>query len=151
MVGGCTGLPYLHIQPSRRWCMWLFCNWPPFLWYSPSAVVALFTPPATCSVVINAFCISGWCTSLMLDLGAMSHIMLNGGVTKAIPLTRSLWQGCQLNPSLFAIATHPNTVKMHEFASYREIIGLVLPPRKQLIVKELVDDSILFLKRYLII
>jgi hypothetical protein len=66
----------------------------------------------------------------MLGLGAMSHLMLNSGITKAIPLIRSVRQGCPFGPLLFVIVTHSNLVKMHELAIYREIVGLVLPSRK---------------------
>ena len=66
---------------------------------------------------------------LLLGLGAMSHIMLNGGVTKAIPLKRSLRQGCPLSPLLFSIVTHLILVKMHELATCGEI---ALPSGKQL-------------------
>ena len=83
---------------------------------------------------------------LLVGFGAVSHIMLNGGVTKAIPLARSLRQGCPLSPLLFAIATHPILVKMHELATCGEIVGLALPSGKQLIAQALADDSFLFLK-----
>jgi hypothetical protein len=82
----------------------------------------------------------------MLGLGAMSHVMLNGGVTQVIPLTRSVRQGCPLSPLLFYIVTHPILVKMHEFAISRDIVGLVLPSGKQLIAQALADDSFIFLK-----
>ena len=61
--------------------------------------------------------------SLLVGSGAVSHIMLNGGVTKAIPLKRSLRQGCSLSLLLFAIATHPIWVKMHALATCGEIVG----------------------------
>jgi hypothetical protein len=84
--------------------------------------------------------------TFMLGLGAVSHVMLNGGVTQAIPLTRSVRQGCPLSPLLFSIVTHPILVKMHELAISRDIVGLVLPSGKQLIAQALADDSFLFLK-----
>ena len=84
--------------------------------------------------------------TFMLGLGAVSHVMLNGGVTKAIPLRRSVRQGCPLSPLLFAIATHPILVKMQELAISGEIVGLALPSGKQLIAQALADDSFLFLK-----
>ena len=40
----------------------------------------------------------------MLGLGAMPHFILNGEVTKAIPLTKSLRQGCPLSPLIFVLA-----------------------------------------------
>ena len=86
--------------------------------------------------------------SFMLGLGAVSHVMLNGGVTKAISLTRSVRQGCPLSPLLFAIVTHPILVKMHELAICGDIVGLVLPSGKQLIAQALADDSFLFLKAH---
>ena len=84
--------------------------------------------------------------SLLVGLGAVSHVMLNGGVTKAIALKRSLRQGCPLSPLLFAIATHPILVRMHELATRGEIVGLALPSGKHLIAQALADDSFLFLK-----
>ena len=84
--------------------------------------------------------------SLLVGLGAVPHITLNGGVTKAIPLKRSLRQGCSLSLLLFAIATHPIWVKMHALATCGEIVGLTLPLGKQLIAQALTDDSFLFLK-----
>ena len=49
--------------------------------------------------------------TFMFCLSAVSYILLNDGVTKAIPLTRSVRQRCPLSPLLFVIVTHPNLVK----------------------------------------
>ena len=84
--------------------------------------------------------------SLMLGLSALSNVMLNGGVTKAIQLTMSLRQGYPLSPLLFLIATHPILVKMHELATGGEIVGLALQSMKQFVAQALVNDSFLYLK-----
>ena len=42
----------------------------------------------------------------LLGQNATSHVMLNGGVTLKVFLTRSVWQGCPLNPLLFVIGIH---------------------------------------------
>ena len=42
----------------------------------------------------------------LLGQNATSRVMLNGGVTPKVFLTRSVQQGCPLSPLLFAIVTH---------------------------------------------
>ena len=65
--------------------------------------------------------------SLLVGLGAMSHIMLNGGVTNTISLTISLRHGYPLSPLLFVFATHRILVKMHALTTCGEIVELALP------------------------
>ena len=43
----------------------------------------------------------------LLGQNLTSCVMLNGGVTLKVFLTRSVRQECQLSPLLFAIVTHP--------------------------------------------
>ena len=74
-------------------------------------------------------------------LGALSHVMLNGGVTKVIPSTRSLKQRCPLSPSLFVIVTQPNLANMHELGTFGKIVGLAQLLGKQFIMQVLARDS----------
>ena len=48
----------------------------------------------------------------LLGQDAVSRVMLNGGLTSDIALTRSVRQGCPLSPLLFAIITHPLLVML---------------------------------------
>ncbi|MCO5562139.1 hypothetical protein L7F22_015765 [Adiantum nelumboides] len=80
-----------------------------------------------------------------LSLGSQSRIMMNGGVTSPVSLTRSLRQGCPLSPLLFALATHPMLTLLTQLARDREIVGLTLPSGQQLVGQAFSDDSFMFL------
>ena len=84
---------------------------------------------------------------LMYVLGkdAVSHIMMNGGVTRPIPLQKSLRQGCPLSPLLFAIVSHPILIKLYTMARDRQLRGLMLPSGSPYIAQALADDFIMFL------
>ncbi|MCO5552223.1 hypothetical protein L7F22_005735 [Adiantum nelumboides] len=51
-----------------------------------------------------------------LSLGSVSRIMINGGATSPVSLTRSLRQGCPLSPLLFALVTHPMLTLLTQLA-----------------------------------
>ncbi|MCO5583244.1 hypothetical protein L7F22_037153 [Adiantum nelumboides] len=53
--------------------------------------------------------------------------MINGGATSPVSLTRSLHQGCPLNPLLFALVTHPMLALLSQLAQNGEVVGLTLP------------------------
>ena len=76
----------------------------------------------------------------------VSQVMLNGGVTSDISLTRSVLQGYPLSPLLFAIVTHLLLVMLSRLATNDDILGLHLPSGGQLVVQALVDDSFMFLQ-----
>ncbi|MCO5597147.1 hypothetical protein L7F22_051222 [Adiantum nelumboides] len=80
-----------------------------------------------------------------LSLGSQSWIMMNGGVTSPVSLTRSLRQGCPLSPLLFALATHPMLTLLTQLARDGEIVGLTLPSGQQLVGQAFADDSFMFL------
>ena len=82
----------------------------------------------------------------LLGQNATSCVMLNGGVTAKIPLTRSVRQGCPLSPLLFAIVTHPVLVMLSKLADDGNIVGLHLPSGGQLVAQALADDSFMFLQ-----
>jgi hypothetical protein len=66
--------------------------------------------------------------TFILGLCALLHLMLNGGVTNIILLTRLVRQGCPLmSPLLFVIVTHPSLFKMHELVIRRQIWALCYP------------------------
>ena len=44
--------------------------------------------------------------TFLVGQNATSRVMLTGGVTPKNILTKSMQQGCSLNPLLFAIVTH---------------------------------------------
>ena len=77
----------------------------------------------------------------LLGQNATSCVMLNGGVTSKIPLTRSVRQGCPLSPLLFAIVTYPLLVMLSSLATNGEIVGLHLPSSDQLLASALADNS----------
>ena len=52
----------------------------------------------------------------LLGQDAVSRVMLSGGVTSDIAVTRSVRQGCPLSPLLFAIVTHPLLVMLSRLA-----------------------------------
>ncbi|MCO5602437.1 hypothetical protein L7F22_056569 [Adiantum nelumboides] len=79
------------------------------------------------------------------SLGSQSRIMMNGGVTSPVSLTRSLRQGCPLSPLLFALATHPMLTLLTQLARDGEIVGLTLPSGQQLVGQAFADDSFMFL------
>lgn len=81
-----------------------------------------------------------------LSLGSQSRIMMNGGVTSPVSLTRSLRQGCPLSPLLFALVTHPMLTLLTQLARDGEVVGLTLPSGQQLVGQALADDSFMFLK-----
>ena len=76
----------------------------------------------------------------------MSQVMLNGGVTSDISLTRSVLQGCPLSPLLFAIVTHPLLMMLSRLATNGDIVGLPLPSGRKLVAQALADDSFMFLQ-----
>ena len=49
-------------------------------------------------------------------------------------------------PLLFAACTHPLVALLEVAAAKKEIAGMSLPNREQLLVKLFADDSLLFLK-----
>ena len=63
----------------------------------------------------------------------MSRVMLNGGVTSDIALTRSVRQGCPLSLLLFAIVIYPLLVMLSRIATNGDIVGLHLLSGGQLI------------------
>ena len=69
----------------------------------------------------------------LLGQDAVSRVMLNGGVTLDIALTRSVRQGCPLSPLLFATVTHPLLVMLSRLTTNGDIVGLYLPSRGQLV------------------
>ena len=69
--------------------------------------------------------------TFVLALHVLPNVMFNV-VSRVITWTRSLRQGCPLTPLLFAIATHPILLKMHELVTCREIITTALLPQKQI-------------------
>ena len=82
----------------------------------------------------------------LLGQDAVSRVMLNGGVTSDIALTRSVRQGCPISPLLFAIVTHPLLVMLPRLATNGDIVGLHLPSGGQLVAQALADDSFMFLQ-----
>ena len=76
----------------------------------------------------------------------MSQVMLNGGVTSYIALTRSVRQGYPLSPLLFAIVTPPLSVMLSRLTTNGDIVGLHLPSGGQLVAQALADDSFMFLQ-----
>ena len=82
----------------------------------------------------------------LLGQDAVSRVMLNGGVTSDIAITRSIHQGCPLSPLLFAIVTHPLLVMLSRIATNGDIMGLHLPCGGQLVAQALADDSFMFLQ-----
>ena len=82
----------------------------------------------------------------LLGQNATSRVMLNGGVTPKVFLTRSVRQGCPLSPLLFAIVTHPLLVMLSNLATNGDIVGLRLPSGGQLVAQALADDSFMFLQ-----
>ena len=74
------------------------------------------------------------------------RVMLNGGVTLKVFLTRSMQQGCSLSPLLFAIVTYSFLVMLSNLADRGDIVGLHLPSGGQLVEKALADDSFMFLQ-----
>ena len=83
---------------------------------------------------------------ILLGQDAVSRVMLNGGVTSDIALTRSVRQGCPLSPLLFAIVTHPLLVLLSRLATNCDIVGLHLSCGGQLVAQALADDSFMFLQ-----
>ena len=83
---------------------------------------------------------------LLLGRNATSRVMLSGGVTSKVFLTRSMWQGCALSPLLFPIVTHPLLVILSKLATTGNIVGLHLPSSGQLVTQALVIDSFMFLQ-----
>ena len=83
---------------------------------------------------------------VLLRQDAMSRVMLNGGVTSDISLTRSVRQGFPLSPLLFAIVTHPLLVMLSRLATNGDIVGLHLPYGGQLVAQALPDDCFMFLQ-----
>ena len=81
----------------------------------------------------------------VLGEDAVSHIMMNGGITCPIPLQKSLRQGCPLSPLLFAIASHPILVMLNVMAMEGQLVGLSLPSGVPYIAQALADDFIMFL------
>ena len=61
----------------------------------------------------------------VLGEDAVSHIMMNGGISRPISLHKSLWQ--PLSPLLFAIASHPILVMLNVMAMEGQLVGLSLP------------------------
>ena len=53
------------------------------------------------------------CLIYLLGQDAVSLVMLNGGVTSDIALTRSVRQGCPLSPLLFAIVIKVTTMDIY--------------------------------------
>ena len=58
---------------------------------------------------------------------ATSYVMLSGGVTLKVFLTRSVPQGCPLSPLLFAIVTHPLLAMLSNLAANGDIVGFHIP------------------------
>ncbi|MCO5603299.1 hypothetical protein L7F22_057448 [Adiantum nelumboides] len=81
-----------------------------------------------------------------LSLSSVSRIMINGGATFPVSLTRSLRQGCPLSPLRFALVTHPMLTLLTQLAQNGEVVGLTLPSGQQLVGQALADDPFIFLK-----
>ena len=82
----------------------------------------------------------------LLGQNATSCVMLNGGVTPKLFLTRSVRQGCPLSPLLLVIVVHPLLVMFSNLATRRHIVGLHLPSGGQLVAQALADESFMFLQ-----
>ena len=62
----------------------------------------------------------------LLGQGAVSRVMLDGGVTSDIALTRSVHQGCPISSLLFAIVIHPLLGLLSRLVINNDIVGLHL-------------------------
>ena len=71
--------------------------------------------------------------------------MLNGGVTKAIPITKLVRQGHSLSPLLFAIVMHWILTMLHNLVAQGESKGLSLPSGQSSIVQAVTNDHIMLL------
>ena len=80
----------------------------------------------------------------LLGQNVTSRVMLNGGVTPKVFLTRSVRQGCPLSPLLF-VNTHPLLVMFSNLAARGDIVGLHILSGGQLVAQALADDSFMFL------
>lgn len=81
----------------------------------------------------------------LLGMGAESVLSLNGFLTPAIPIKRSVRQGCPLSPLLFAVATHPLFCMLEKLSTDGVLQGLRLPQRS-LAGLGFADDTLMFLQ-----
>ena len=79
----------------------------------------------------------------VLGKDVVSHIMMNEGITRPIPLQKYLRQGFPLSPLLFA--SHPILVMLNVMAMEGQLVGLSLPLGVPYIAQALADDFIMFL------
>ena len=78
--------------------------------------------------------------------GRASAVLFNTVVVGDFQVKRSICQGCPFAPLLFAACTHPLVAMLEAAFKKKEICGLCLPNREQLLAKFFADDSLLFLK-----
>ncbi|MCO5583839.1 hypothetical protein L7F22_037754 [Adiantum nelumboides] len=86
-----------------------------------------------------AYCI------LSLASRAASRILSNGRLSKAVPINRSVKQGCSLRPLLFVVATHPIFCFLKHQADNGSVLGLEMN-QEQIVALGFANDTLAFLE-----
>lgn len=85
----------------------------------------------------------GWVKGLFRN--AEARVQVNGEMSAAFEITRSVRQGCPLAPLLFALATEP-LIRSFLKAQYEGLVSGVRIGNSHLLTKMFADDTILFLE-----
>ena len=67
-----------------------------------------------------------------------SSVMNGGRMTNYFEVTRGVWQGCQLSPSLFILTVELLALKIHQSPNCR---GIRLPNNKEARISRFADDT----------
>ena len=72
-------------------------------------------------------------------------IEINGELSEAIPLGRSIRQGCHLVPTLYVIAADAMNYILKSIEFGPPVKGISLPNNDEILIEQLADDTTLFM------